>query len=261
MVHEDTAQETQRQQESKAKLLSLLLNSRLSSRDGRIRKVATYEGGLSAKDFSNFIFRVGSNEKYIQTVTAKRYRRIEFGRFSWSDALQCFTTFKNLHGHIDIPDEFIIDEEAIRQGFSKSHFGFDIGDASTSLRLGDVDGFDDLERKLQLDKLQFNWGDTSKRLHFRFVPTWLGLKHFLYIFGHSVVSWNFVVPYSEEWPLWMMGMPLGNWIRIAKAQHSLLAESYPRRKELLDALSIDWTIPIEEKLFLDQTLFSNINLN
>jgi hypothetical protein len=249
------------EQERKTKLLSLLLNSRLSSRDGRIRKVAIYEGGMTGKEMSASVYGLSYKKFLFDDLDQLRYRRVEFGRYSWDDVFRCLSIFQSLEGHLDVPPEYTIDASSIGEGYPQSSLGLDLGDAVMSLRIGDIDGYDDEVRRAQLDSIGFDWGDTTKRLHFRFVPTWLGMKHYHYIYGHNVIEWNYVVPFSEEWPFWMMGMPLGNWLWIAKFQHVLLAKEYPTRKELLDALNFKWNIPIGEKLLLDEVLFSKFNIN
>ena len=248
-----------RRREKKSRHLLLLLNSRIASRDGRVRKAAHYEGGLSSLELSRFLFQVPVN---VESSAAKtfRYRSIEFGRFEWSTVFDCFKVFRNKHGHLDIPESYIINPSYIDGGYPADALGLDLWDAATSIRMGDVDALDDHSRKSQLDSLHFHWGNTEKHLHFRFVPTWLGLKHFIFIHGHNVVEWDFAVPCSEEWPSWMIGMPLGRWYWTAKTQHILLAGEYPDRKELLDTLDIDWHIPIGMRMFLDQKLISKLSI-
>ena len=42
--------------------------------------------------------------------------------------------------------------------------------AVESIRIGDIDGFEDPERRSILDGLGFSWGDLSKYQRFRFPP-------------------------------------------------------------------------------------------
>ena len=51
-----------------------------------------------------------------------------------------------------------------------------LGEAVSGIRCGDFDGLDDQERKRELDKINFDWGDVSYYQHYRFVPMVLGLQ-------------------------------------------------------------------------------------
>ena len=63
----------------------------------------------------------------------------------------------------------------------------------SGIRCGDFDGLDDQERKRELDKINFDWGDVSYYQHYRFVPMVLGLQVYRHLYGFAMPSTDFVV--------------------------------------------------------------------
>jgi hypothetical protein len=53
------------------------------------------------------------------------YRILEFGRFNWESIMSGFNIYKDAYGHIDIPYEFVVDEDIISLGigFDERHEG------------------------------------------------------------------------------------------------------------------------------------------
>lgn len=103
------------------------------------------------------------------------YRIMEFGKFNWDDVVIALQIYKEAYGNIDVPLDFVLDEATM-----DLNLGFDVDDgrleglllghAVESLRIGDIDGFEDPERRSILDGLGFQWGDLSKYQRYRFPP-------------------------------------------------------------------------------------------
>ena len=126
--------------------------------------------------------------------------------------------------------------------------GLRLGHAVASLRVGDIDGLEDPERRAALDKLGFIWFDKEKYLRFRFVPLMLGLQIYRRHHQHTLIPFEFTVPEAPHWPIWMYNMPLGLWSNIVRIQQRLIAEQYPNRKEMLDDMKILWWVPPDSRV-------------
>jgi hypothetical protein len=120
---------------------------------------------------------------------------------------------------------------------------FSLGDAIESIRIGDVDGYEDSIRKQILDDLGFEWGDLTTYQRYRFLPLFIGLRLYKHLYGFAMPQTNFIVPDEPQWPYWMVNMPLGEWAAIARVQQQMIEEHYSDRKDLLDSLSFPWWIP------------------
>lgn len=121
--------------------------------------------------------------------------------------------------------------------------GLRLGHAIASIRIGDVEAIEDPQRRMQLDSIGFNWGDTSQYFRFPFVPFIMALRIFKHLNFHTVMPYEYVVPSSPQWPYWMEGIPLGLWSCIARIQQQMIATRYPTRKQMLDDLGFLWWIP------------------
>jgi hypothetical protein len=126
--------------------------------------------------------------------------------------------------------------------------GLRLGHAVASLRAGDIDGFEDPDRRAVLDSIGFNWGDLSKHLRFRFIPMIIGLQIYRRFNGHTIVPCDFTVPDAPHWPYWMYKAPLGLWCNIARIQQNDIEAFYPQRKEMLDDMKFLWWLPPEENV-------------
>lgn len=71
----------------------------------------------------------------------------------------------------------------------------------------------------------------------------LGLKLYKHLYGFPLPQYDFIVPDEPQWPYWMVNMPLGQWSTIARIQQQLISDTYPDRKDMLNALEFLWWIP------------------
>lgn len=71
----------------------------------------------------------------------------------------------------------------------------------------------------------------------------LGLKLYKHLSGFPLPQSDFIVPDEPQWPYWMYNMPLGEWSAVARIQQNMIAEYYPHRRDMLNALEFLWWIP------------------
>ena len=71
----------------------------------------------------------------------------------------------------------------------------------------------------------------------------LGLRIYSHLYGFALPQSTFKVPTEPQWPVWMVGMPLGEWASVARVQQQLLFDTYPERVAMLNALGFLWWLP------------------
>ena len=227
-----------------AEALGLYIRDREYSSDPDVRQWAHFEGHLSPERFHKTISRNFPLED-IEWMKKIGYRILEFGRFLWDDVAEALLAYKKHFGNVDVPHDFVINEEIILlgAGFTERMEDLNLGEAVAGLRNGDIDGLEDPQRRKFLDSLGFAWGDKSKYQRYRFVPMLLGLKLYKHLYGFPLPQYDFVVPEEPQWPYWMAGMPLGEWAAACRVQQKLVEQHYPDRWQMLNALEFLWWIP------------------
>ena len=232
------------------------MQGREYSSDPDIRRWAHFEGALTPEDFHRVTTR-GIPQEDIKAMKKIGYRIFEFGRFNWDNIVTGLTIYKELHGHVDVPIDFVVDETVIAETngnssngdetnelcFDERFEGMRLGEAVHGLRIGDIDGMEDSARRKTLDALGFVWGDKNIYQRFRFVPMLMGLKLYKHLTGFPMPQTNFIVPDEPQWPYWMVGMPLGEWSAILRVQQQMFVEHYPHRRDMLNALEYVWWLP------------------
>ena len=220
------------------------MQGREYSPDPDIRRHAHFEGHLAPQDFHRVITR-GIPEEDIKAMKKIGYRILEFGRFNWDSVMTGFSIYKEAYGHIDIPHEFIVDEDiiALNIGFDEKFEGMRLGEAVAGLRIGDIEGLEDNTRRKALDAMGFVWGDKKLYQRYRFVPLILGLKLYKHLYSFPMPHYNFVVPDEPQWPFWMVNMPLGEWSAVLRVQQKMVEEHYPHRRDMLNSLDYMWWLP------------------
>ena len=221
------------------------MRSRENSDDPEIRTKANLgEGYLSLEDFHKVNSR-DIPETDIQLMKQIGYRILEFGQFNWDIVVSALEIFKNNFGHINVPADYIIDEEIINLdlGFDESYENLNLGEAVESIRIGDVDGLEDPIRKSILDSLGFDWGDKSKYQRYRFPPLFIALKIYSHLYGDPLPNFDFIVPDEPQWPYWMVGIPLGKWTALLRVQQKMIKQHYEDRHDILIAMDFMWWIP------------------
>jgi len=226
------------------------MQGREYSMDPDIRQFAHFEGHLTPQEFHGAISR-GIADEDIKAMKKLGYKILEFGRFNWNNAMAALTTYKNYFGHVDVPQDFVIDAEVLANtelGFEEYLEDMRLGEICAGLRIGDIDGLEEPARKKFLDSLGFDWGDKNKHLRFRFVPMLMGLKLYRHLYGFPMPALDFVVPDEAQWPYWMYNMPLGEWATVARVQQQMLLEHYPHRYDMLIAMDFYFWLPPDKRL-------------
>ena len=151
------------------------MNNRELSKDPAIRQISHFEGYLSSQDFNSMIARTIPNDD-IEIMKKVSYRILEFGQFNWNQVITAFKVYKSYYGDLNITDDYIINDEILdlNIGYDDNIEGMLLGEALKSIRIGDIDGLEDEERRKQLDELGFDWGDKKLYQRYRFVPMLLG---------------------------------------------------------------------------------------
>ena len=207
------------------------IQSREFSDDPDIRNVAHFEGNLSPESYHKVITRAIPDEDVIK-MKKLGYRILDFGSFYWEDVIEALKVYQAVHNDVNVPEDFVIDEQVLADEayeFDARLEDLKLGQAVTSIRIGDVDGLEDNPRKKQLDALGFDWGDKSKYQRYRFLPMMLGLKVYRHLYGFPLPQSDFTVPDEPQWPIWMVGMPLGEWTAVARVQQQMLFKTFPER--------------------------------
>jgi hypothetical protein len=221
------------------------MQDREYSADPDVRRWAHFEGHLTPEDYHRVTTR-GIPDEDIKAMKKIGYRIFEFGRFNWDNIVSGLTAYKAIHGHVDVPHEFVVDDAVLGDagsGFDERFEGMRLGEAVAGLRVGDIDGLEDTTRRKTLDALGFVWGDKAVYQRYRFVPMLMGLKLYKHLYGFPMPQYNFVVPDEPQWPYWMVNMPLGEWSAVARVQQKMIAEHYPHRRDMLNALEYLWWQP------------------
>lgn len=218
------------------------MQDREMSNNPDIREVAHFEGKLTVHEYNKLITRE-IPEADVIALKKIGYRILEFGRFHWEDVVEGLKVYKRINGHIDVPKTFKFDND-IGKGNNYYHLqGLLLGEIVAGLRIGDIDGYEDPERRKILDVLGFQWGDKAKYLRFRFVPMFLALRIFHHLHGFCLPQHDFIIPDEPQWPYWMINMKLGKWASMARQQQKLLELHYPERYDMLQALGFLWWMP------------------
>ena len=212
------------------------------SDDPDIRDVAHFEGYMSPEMFHRASVRE-IEEDDVAAMKKIGYLILEFGKFNWEMVVDALMVFKQVHGHVNVPYDYIIDQAELDKGYSYRFEDMPLGDYVEGIRIGDVDGLEDPERRQILDDLGFDWGDKTLHLRLRFYPMILGLKVYRHLYEFPLPPYDFVVPDEEQWPYWMCGMPLGEWVTVCRIQQKLIDQHYPDRKDMLHAMEFIWWIP------------------
>eukprot|EP01036_Dinobryon_divergens_P031941 gene31941-41435_t len=235
------------------------------SPDPDIRQKSHFEGYMQSQDLNQALARAISDDD-VQAMKTIGYRIMEFGKFNWEDVVLALGIYKSSYGHVDVPLDFVIDESLLEQP-EGADFNVD----------GDIDGFEDPERRSILDGLGFSWGDLTKYQRYRFPPMMhllssstdnvevylcgvLALKVYNHLHGFAVPQGDFVVPDSPLWPFWMINMPLGQWSTAIRIQQKMVEEHYPQRKDILTAMGFLWWIPPNDRL-VPRSLFQPLTLS
>jgi ribosomal protein S6 len=122
-----------------------------------IRDVAHFEGHLSPQEFNKAITRPIPDDA-IADMKQIGYKILEFGPYNWADVQDALQVYKNHHGDVNVPLDYVLDAEQYVEniGYNEKYEGLLLGEAVEGIRTGDIDGLEDPERRQFLDDLDFD---------------------------------------------------------------------------------------------------------
>jgi hypothetical protein len=225
------------------------LDSRNLSPDAYIRELSHFEGCMTPHALGQALSPSIEEEDILEMKTMG-YRYPEFAPYSWNHVVEALLVYKSIFGDLNVPEHFLLHRDIIRKypKFPEKLEGMPLGFFVKSIRIGDVDGYEDKDRRELLDAMGFQWGDMSKYLYFPFQTMFQALRIYNHLYSFPMPQEYFVVPDEPQWPSWMVGIPLGEWAAVCRIQQKMLAKEYPNRKDLLDALEFIWWIPPSDKI-------------
>ncbi|ETW01140.1 hypothetical protein, variant [Aphanomyces invadans] len=145
--------------------------------------------------------------------------------------LQALTTYKNLHGHLNVPRNFTVPRDD--KQWPTDTWGLSLGAAVHNMRTGHLLLHPGHEAAFLA--LGFTWDVKNTQWESNLEA----LKHFIRLHEHSHVPYRFVVPDDDpEWPIHMHGLPLGR--VMASWRHIGADDMPPDRRAALDALDFVW---------------------
>ncbi|KAG9415273.1 hypothetical protein AC1031_008717 [Aphanomyces cochlioides] len=119
----------------------------------------------------------------------------------WSLIMEALETFKKMHGHVNVPREFEVQEDDPE--WPNHLWGMKLGTKVGSIRK--VESKLTLEKRQELEKMNFIWD--ANELHRNLIL--LAFKTYKEIYDNLYVPSKFVVPSDDpEWPPELAGMKL-----------------------------------------------------
>ena len=115
-----------------------------------------------------------------------------------------------------------------------------LGEITHRIRIGDVPVGHDPERKAMLDKIGFDWGNTSKYINAPFARVLAATYAYKKIRGDLCVERDFEIPEYDPWPAVLGGFELGHYVNEIRGQKELLAKEYPLKMQMLNQLNFLW---------------------
>ncbi|OQR80613.1 hypothetical protein THRCLA_11972 [Thraustotheca clavata] len=153
----------------------------------------------------------------------------------WSTKISALKSFKRLHGHIRVPDQFEIPDNDSR--WDSSLWGIKLGNIVSGLRIRGIASLTQTRRN-DLATLGFVWSLRSNPNQFKMSDWGLNitaLSIYKQIFGHLRVPGSFVIPALEPWPEKLHGTKLGQIVAAMRAGNLLSVQ-----REQLRQLGFLW---------------------
>lgn len=180
----------------------------------------------------------------------------------WNFILQAFQCYKALHGNVRIPANFIVPESDSR--WPRIFWQLKLGNKVSAIRSAGsfVKGFPD--RKLQLDRLGFEWKVRQKDVSYReassgestsdeddtlFLQFCDAFEVYRKVQQHGIVELSYEVPISPSYAAELHGFPLGKLVGDIIDFNRFL-KGKPLNVELLYNLGFVWPHKFSEKVDL-----------
>lgn len=127
--------------------------------------------------------------------------------------------------------------------------GMKLGNIVARIRDGSLEVRHLPERKLQLDGIQFDWGDDQKFLDIPFEKAMCAMYAYYMIRGDLFVYEDFVMPDEDPWPQALAGYEIGNAVKRIRELQNFMEAFHPEKVSLLRMLDFVWfpttAVPID----------------
>ncbi|OQS07298.1 hypothetical protein THRCLA_20182 [Thraustotheca clavata] len=154
----------------------------------------------------------------------------DLNQFKWDMHLRCLQTFRAIHGHLRVPDRFVVPEDDPR--WPKDLAGIHLGHVVHNIRGYGMESKQ--ARSKELEALGFIWDSHEATFQSHLVA----LRRFKELNGHIKVPQFFCVPQNDDqWPSEFWGLKLGRVVINLRQRLPLLP---PSRKQAMDELGMVW---------------------
>ncbi|OQS00260.1 hypothetical protein THRCLA_06093 [Thraustotheca clavata] len=156
--------------------------------------------------------------------------------YVWDRNIVAFKKYKNLHGHLDIPIDYVVPQD---ENWPKDVRGLKLGMVVHSFRRLWLQKKLPKEKTQILDNIGIIWHVPS--------ITWsrklLALKTYRKIYGNAKVSRHFIVPVHDGWPKEIWHLRLGDVVAMWRCYANALT---PDQVQALDSIGFIWELQESE---------------
>ncbi|OQS03070.1 hypothetical protein THRCLA_21246 [Thraustotheca clavata] len=151
---------------------------------------------------------------------------------NWELNLKALKQYKALHGHVCVPQRFVVPVNEKNQWPDRNMENIPLGRFVNSLRLRELTK----EKQKELDDIGF----VSNAIEYEWERKIQALRQYKRIFNHLVVPKSFVIPANSQWQKPLHGLKLGEIVR--SIRNSPVADSNipSRQREELDEIGFVW---------------------
>jgi hypothetical protein len=114
--------------ETAAAIILKHMLARETSSDPAVRQNAHFEGKLTPQAFCELMAKP-IDPTDVAFMKSEGYRIVDFGRFSFADVVQALQVYRAHHGHVRVPQDYVITDRVVRE---MSEFRHADGDAKES---------------------------------------------------------------------------------------------------------------------------------
>ena len=118
--------------------------------------------------------------------------------------------------------------------------GMKLGNIAARIRDGSLEVKHLPERKKQLDKIKFDWGDEQKFIDVPFEKAMCAMYAYYMIRGDMFVYEDFVMPDEDPWPQVLAGYEIGKAVKRLRELQNFLEAYHPEKVSLLRMIDFVW---------------------
>jgi hypothetical protein len=115
-----------------------------------------------------------------------------------------------------------------------------LGSITTRIREGSLEVKHLPDRKKQLDKIKFDWGDERKFLDVPFEKTMCAMFGYFLVRGDLFVYEDFAMPGDKPWPSALAGFELGKAVKRIRELQNFFEAYHPEKVQLLRRVEFVW---------------------